>query len=170
MAARPMVAWASLARAILVGAACLISVLNPGVASAQGYEGFGDDVRAIARKLQCPVCEGTSVADSPSQVARDMRVTIRRKLDAGDSEAAILDFFVTRYGVRVLSEPPRSGFYSAVWWVPGLGLLLGLGAIYSVVKRRRGDLPGDGGVQPSPPTEDLEDYRQRLRDLEEGGR
>lgn len=164
-----MLAW-GLARAVLVGVACLVAVLDLGAASAQGYEGYGDDVRAIARKLQCPVCEGTSIADSPSPVARDMRATIRRKLDAGESEAEILDFFVTRYGVGVLIEPPRSGFYSAVWWVPGLGLLLGLGVIYSVVRRRRGGLSGDGGGQPSPPTGDIEDYRQRLRDLEEGGR
>lgn len=121
------------------------------------------DVRRIADKLQCPVCEGTSVADSPSPVAVGMRDTIRAKLDAGESEAAIIAFFVDRYGPAIFREPPRTGFYSAVWWVPGLGLLLGVVVIYGVVKGRRRQAPATSAA-PGPALNDQEiDYRSKLR-------
>lgn len=121
------------------------------------------DVRRIAEKLQCPVCEGTSVADSPSPVAVGMRDTIRAKLDAGESEPAIIAFFVERYGPAILREPPRTGFYSAVWWVPGLGLLLGVVAIYCVVKGRRRQAPASGAAPGVVLNDQESDYRSKLR-------
>ncbi len=80
----------------------------------------------IADQLQCPVCEGQSVAFSNSQLATEMRRTIADKLAAGESDAAIIQFFVDRYGVKILREPPRTGFLAWLWITPVAGFALAL--------------------------------------------
>src|SRR5206468_2568351 len=65
--------------------------------------------RAIASDLRCPVCQGLSVADSPSPTARDIYDDIRRRVAAGESDAAIRRFYVDRYGQWILLRPSRSG-------------------------------------------------------------
>ena len=123
------------------------------------------DVRRVAEKLQCPVCEGTSVADSASPVAEGMRATIRTKLDAGESEAVILQYFVDRYGPAILREPPSTGIYSAVWWVPALALAAGLALVFGLLRKSR----PKAAPPPSPPIpdpvspNDQASYRERLR-------
>lgn len=80
----------------------------------------------IANKLRCPVCTGESVGQSASPTSVQMRELIAQKLAAGESEAQILDYFVTRYGEWILLEPPRHGIYLVVWLLPvmaGLGIL-----------------------------------------------
>ncbi len=78
--------------------------------------------RDIARELQCPVCQGSSVADSPSPLAEQMRGVIRQKLEQGESRDAIISYFVERYGQKVLMAPPISGFALSIWLVPALAL------------------------------------------------
>ena len=80
-----------------------------GVAHADAVD---DEARAIGREVQCPVCQGLSVADSPSQLAAQMRGIIRTKLDAGESREAILAYFVDRIrpvvddlGIRISLHP-----------------------------------------------------------------
>ncbi|MCL0101482.1 cytochrome c-type biogenesis protein CcmH [Dehalococcoidia bacterium] len=94
------------------------------------------NVRSIAQKLQCPVCDGTSVADSASQVANDMKHVIAKRLAAGESEDDIISYFIESYGTGVLRQPPTHGFHSAVWWVPGLAILAGAIIIYITVIKR----------------------------------
>jgi cytochrome c-type biogenesis protein CcmH len=64
----------------------------------------------IARRLQCPVCAGESVADSNSELARQMRGIIEQQVQQGRSDQEIVQFFVDRYGQSIVSEPPKSGF------------------------------------------------------------
>src|SRR5262249_45761912 len=90
----------------------------------------------IARTLKCPVCESQSVADSPSQLAQEMRAYIQRRLEAGESRDAILQDLVDRYGEGILLGPPRAGFTLLVWWLPWLSLALG-GAVVGLALRRR---------------------------------
>ena len=85
-----------------------------------------DDVRRIAKQLRCPICESVSVADSPSELADQMRGVIRAKLEAGESEQEIIDYFVAAYGDSVLLEPPRRGLSLAAWLVPAAALAVGL--------------------------------------------
>lgn len=129
----------------------------------------GDDnaneSRRIANKLQCPVCEGTSVADSRAAIALDMRRTISEKLAAGEREPQILQYFVDRYGVAVLRDPPSGGFYAAVWWVPAVALMAGAGVVLLLARRRT---PQPAGTEPL--GADLEGYRRRIHDLEGGDR
>ncbi|MSQ26252.1 MAG: cytochrome c-type biogenesis protein CcmH, partial [Dehalococcoidia bacterium] len=127
------------------------------------------EVRRIADKLQCPVCQGTSVADSPSAVADSMRSEIRARLEQGQSERQIVDFFVTVYGLGVLREPPKTGWYSAVWWGPGVALLLGAAIIFVAVRGRR---QAESPREPAPaiPAAAPEDERYRAevrREIEE---
>ena len=84
-----------------------------------------DDTRRIGKQLQCPVCSGAPVSDSPSDLAGQMRAVIRTKLQAGESDEQIIGYFVERYGDSVLMEPPRRGFGLVVWGAPILVLLLG---------------------------------------------
>lgn len=116
----------------------LFALLLPGtlVASAQAPQDSATEVRRISSKIQCPICEGTSVADSRSAIAQDMRKVIADKLASGESEEEILEYFVDRYGQGVLRDPPTTGFYSAVWWVPVGAMVLGAGAIYGMTRRR----------------------------------
>src|SRR5436190_14187060 len=84
-----------------------------------------EETRQIAKQLQCPVCSGSSVADSPSDLAGQMRGVIRSKLEAGESREAIVQYFVDRYGDSILIEPPRRGFGLAVWLAPVAILVVG---------------------------------------------
>ncbi|MBI3957712.1 MAG: cytochrome c-type biogenesis protein CcmH [Chloroflexi bacterium] len=100
----------------------------------------------IADQLQCPICEGQSVAFSNSQLATEMRRTIEDKLAAGESDAAIIQYFVDRYGVKILREPPRTGFLAWLWITPVAGFALALlGLLWKLrqMSRRTNDAASD---------------------------
>jgi cytochrome c-type biogenesis protein CcmH len=110
--------------------------LAPMVARADALD---EGVRRIALQLQCPVCEGETVADSPSGLAADMRSVIRTKLAAGESDQQILDEFVASYGDGILTEPPKRGISLGVWIGPTVGVLLGallVGILLNTWRRR----------------------------------
>ena len=81
-------------------------------------------VQAVGGQLKCPICQGESVADSPSLLAQQMRSVIRQQLQAGKSEQAVIQFFVSRYGEQIVWSPPWRGFTLLAWLVP-IALLLG---------------------------------------------
>jgi cytochrome c-type biogenesis protein CcmH len=93
-----------------------------------------DDVRRIAKQLRCPICESVSVADSPAELAGQMRGVIRKKLEAGESEQQIVDYFVAAYGDAVLLEPPRRGLGWAVWLGPLTVLAAGVAILCLVLR------------------------------------
>ena len=78
-------------------------------------DSLDEGVRRVALQLQCPVCEGETVADSPSGLATDMRALIRTRLAAGVPDQQILDEFVASYGDGILTEPPKRGVSLGVW-------------------------------------------------------
>lgn len=92
-----------------------------------------DDVDAqanqVAKELRCPICQGLSVADSPTELARQMRQIIRTKLAQGESREAVIQYFVERYGEEVLMAPPARGLGLIAWLVPVLALLAGLAMV-----------------------------------------
>lgn len=126
--------------AAYLGAILVALCLLPGLAAAQDLE---DQARGIARELQCPVCESLSVADSPSQLAIQMRELIRARLAAGDSREQILDYFAERYGDSVLLSPPKSGFTMVVWIAPYLGVAAAVGFLVWMVRRRPASVDDD---------------------------
>lgn len=115
--------------------------------------------RAISRDLRCPVCQGESIDDSNAPISRDLRLVVRERLVAGDTDAQVVDFVVSRYGEFVLFNPRAEGANLILWLAgPGLLLLGGLGA-FAYVRRR--------GQAVAPPQALTADEQARLRDLME---
>jgi cytochrome c-type biogenesis protein CcmH len=130
-------------------------------------DALDDGVRRLALQLQCPVCEGESVADSPSGLAGDMRGVIRTKLIAGEPDQQILDEFVASYGDSILTEPPKRGISLGVWLGPTIGVALGALALSFVLRTwRRAPAPSFGST--AVPDPDVADELHRFR--EEFGR
>lgn len=93
--------------------------------------------RGLAAELRCPVCQGLSVADSPSPTARAIAEDIRRRVGAGETDAEIRQAYVDRYGEWILLEPTGSGFGALAWALPVAGLVLGAGALALAFRRWR---------------------------------
>jgi cytochrome c-type biogenesis protein CcmH len=81
-------------------------------------------VHAVASQLKCLVCQGESVADSPATLSQQMRGVIRQQLQSGKSEQEVIQYFVSRYGDRILLSPPWQGLTLLAWLVP-IALMLG---------------------------------------------
>ena len=81
--------------------------------------------RAISRELRCVVCQNQSIDDSDASLAADLRVLLRERLSAGDSDDQAKAFLVERYGSYVLLKPPLSGETLLLWLGPLLVLVLG---------------------------------------------
>lgn len=84
-----------------------------------------DRTQRLAAQLRCPVCQSESVADSPSETARQMRALIAEQVAAGYSDQEILAYFVDRYGTWILLDPPPSGGNAVLWMAPAAALLVG---------------------------------------------
>ena len=91
--------------------------------------------RGLSHELRCMVCQNQSIDDSDAPLARDLRLLVRERLKAGDSDAQVLDYLVARYGQFVLLKP-RFELHTAVLWLAPIGLLCA-GAITLVVALRR---------------------------------
>lgn len=92
--------------------------------------------RVISRDLRCPVCQGESIDDSNAQISRDLRLLVRERLLAGDSNDQVIDYVVDRYGEFVLFNPRARGVNLALW-LAGPAMLLAGGAIAFLTLRRR---------------------------------
>jgi cytochrome c-type biogenesis protein CcmH len=93
--------------------------------------------RALSRDLRCMVCQNESIDDSEAPLAHDIRVLVRERLKAGDSDQQVLDFLVARYGEFVLLKPPLSWHTAALWGLPPAVLLIGGVVILFDLRRRR---------------------------------
>jgi cytochrome c-type biogenesis protein CcmH len=89
-------------------------------------------VREVASQIQCPVCNGESVEDSPSGLAAEMRALIRQKLSEGESEQQVIQYFQARYGDTILESPPPTGFTSLIWLPPILMIVVGAYLVFTV--------------------------------------
>jgi cytochrome c-type biogenesis protein CcmH len=94
--------------------------------------------REISRQIRCPVCQGESIDDSSAPISRDLRVIIRERLVAGDSDAAVIDYVVDRYGEFVLFNPRTTGSGLVLWLAGPAMLLVGVGVAGLAFRRRRG--------------------------------
>ncbi|OCX61007.1 cytochrome C biogenesis protein CcdA [Thioclava sp. SK-1] len=114
--------------------------------------------RVISQVLRCPVCQGENIDESNAQVARDLRILVRDRLMAGDTNTQVLDYVTDRYGEYVLFEPEKTGANLLLWYLGPAVLILALisGFIYL---RGRSRSPGPQIEQLSQEEED------RLREL-----
>jgi cytochrome c-type biogenesis protein CcmH len=95
--------------------------------------------RGISQDLRCMVCQNQSIDDSEAPLARDLRLLVRERLKAGDSDSQVVDFMVARYGEFVLLKPRFSWHTAILWAAPLTILIVGLFAIcFSVLRRSAG--------------------------------
>lgn len=92
--------------------------------------------RALSQGLRCLVCRNESIDDSDADLAHDLRVLLRQRLVAGDSDAQAVDYIVARYGEFVLLRPTAAGANLILWLAGPAALLGGLVLAYSVTLRR----------------------------------
>jgi cytochrome c-type biogenesis protein CcmH len=90
---------------------------------------------SVASQLRCPVCQGLSIQDSPSELARSMRSLVREQLAEGRSTDEVKAYFVSKYGEWILLSPSARGFNLVAYAVPLL-IVLGGGAVIAVAVRR----------------------------------
>jgi cytochrome c-type biogenesis protein CcmH len=92
-------------------------------------------VYEIAAQLRCVVCQNLSVADSPSEMALQMRGVIKERLATGERPDQVVRYFVDKYGDWILLAPPRRGFSLIVWIFPFVAVAVGLGVVALVLRR-----------------------------------
>jgi cytochrome c-type biogenesis protein CcmH len=92
--------------------------------------------RAISRTIRCPVCQGESIDDSGAPISRDLRLIIRERVMAGDTDAQVTDYIVARYGEFVLFKPPAAGVNLILWAAGPLMLLAGVGVAFATLRRK----------------------------------
>ena len=102
------------------------------------------------------VCQNQSIDDSEAPLAHDLRVLVRERLQAGDSNAEVVDFLVARYGEFVLLKP-RFAWHTALLWLGPPGVLIGGGLVLLVIAWRRsspGNSPAGRDVEALTPAEE----------------
>jgi cytochrome c-type biogenesis protein CcmH len=116
------------AAALMLALALLLPVSVQGVEPGEILADPALEARAreISKELRCLVCQNQSIDDSNADLARDLRVLVRERLKAGDSDAAVIRYIVARYGDFVLLDPPFKPSTLLLWLGPALVLAGGL--------------------------------------------
>jgi len=98
---------------------------------------------SINKILMCPVCPGESIDQSQNDLAINMKEIVKQHIAGGKTDDQILDYFVQKYGVVVLMEPPREGLGILVWTVPlaafGVAVISVLSSLYLMRRRGKGE-------------------------------
>ncbi len=147
--------------------ALLLALLLSGPALAVQPDEVLDDpalesrARELSQELRCVVCRGENIDESNADIARDIRILLRERLKAGDSDQEVLDFMVERYGEYVLMRPTTEGANKLLWMAGPLMLLLALtiGLLYIRGRSRAAVAPG------APDASLSEEEARRLREL-----
>ncbi len=112
--------------------------------------------RALSAQLRCLVCQNESIDESDADLARDIRLLIRRRIVAGETNTQIRDFLVSRYGDFILLKPPLMLSTALLWFSAPLALLAGALAVWAAIRRR-----------PKPPAPLSAEEERRLAELGE---
>jgi cytochrome c-type biogenesis protein CcmH len=97
--------------------------------------------RALSAELRCMVCQNQSIDDSDAPLARDLRILLRERLSAGDTDDEVIAFLVARYGDFILLRPPVALNTALLWLVPPAVLVIGALVAVTLFRRRRSDTP-----------------------------
>jgi cytochrome c-type biogenesis protein CcmH len=121
----------------------ILVLLAPGAARAVTPDEMLKDpalearARVLSQELRCLVCQNQSIDDSAAPLAHDLRVLVRKRLKAGDSNRQVLDFLVTRYGEFVLLKPRFELHTLLLWGLPPLALVGGIAGLFLAMRRRK---------------------------------
>jgi cytochrome c-type biogenesis protein CcmH len=118
---------------VMVGSAAAYAVQPDEIMSDPAKESRARD---LSRELRCMVCQNQSIDDSEAPLARDLRLLVRERIAAGDSNAQVLDFLVARYGEFVLLKPRLEPHTLLLWLLPPLALAGGGVALWINGRRR----------------------------------
>jgi cytochrome c-type biogenesis protein CcmH len=118
--------------------------------------------RDISKNLRCLVCQNQSIDDSNAELARDLRLLVRERLVAGDSNDEVIAFVVARYGDYVLLNPPFKASTYVLWLGPAGIFLAGLGAVAVYYRRRAPGATKAPGASDTPPPALSEDEQRRF--------
>ena len=117
--------------------------------------------RALSQEIRCLVCQNEPIASSGADLARDLRILVRERLVAGDSDDQVKDYLVARFGDYVLLDPPMKLTTYALWFGPALILLLGGFGVFRFFSGAR-----RAQVAPAPLSAEERARRERLLDAE----
>jgi cytochrome c-type biogenesis protein CcmH len=128
-------------RRLVLAVVLLIAVGPPLAHAVEPSERLADPAlearaRTLSQELRCLVCQNQSIDESNADLAHDLRILLRQRLAAGDTDQQVLDYLAARYGVFVLLDPPFAPATYLLWLTPPL-LVLGAGAIL-LFRARRG--------------------------------
>jgi len=124
-------------------------------------EDLNDPTYLIGKVIRCPVCQGMSIADSPSEMAQSMMKQVRAMYAEGRSREDIFAFFTNSYGDWVLLAPPTKGTNWLVWMLPPLGFLLAIMGIRSYIRWTQQVEPA---TAPETTADDGDAYLRMVRD------
>ena len=129
-------------RRAFVLALAIVAMLWSAAHAVQPDEIMSDPVnearaRDLSRELRCMVCQNQSIDDSEAPLARDLRILVRERIAAGDSDAQVMDFLVARYGEFVLLKPRLNSHTWLLWLLTPLVLTCGGAALWVNSRRRR---------------------------------
>jgi cytochrome c-type biogenesis protein CcmH len=128
-------------RCLLVAAAIMAAIAGPAVYAVEPSERLADPAlearaRSLSQELRCLVCQNQSIDESNADLAHDLRILLRQRLVAGDTDQQVLDYLAARYGVFVLLDPPFLPTTYLLWLTPPL-LVLAAGGVLTFRSRRR---------------------------------
>ena len=132
----------------LVMAAVLAGALFVGSGPDGADRTSADRARSIAETIKCPVCKSQSAAESDSAAAKAIRTEVARRIDTGQTDDEIREYFAGTYGEEILLTPRSSGLVGLVWVLPVAALVGAIGGLGFALRRWR-DRPVSGG-----PTDD----------------
>ena len=138
-------AAAALAATLMLGAMPARAVLPDEIMADPAKEARA---RELSKELRCMVCQNQSIDDSEAPLARDLRLLVRERISAGDSDSQVIDFLVARYGEFVLLKPRLNEHTLVLWLTPPLALLLGGFALWRLGRRKANPAAGGGDSSP----------------------
>jgi cytochrome c-type biogenesis protein CcmH len=135
-------------RLILAGLFALAVIVSPAAYAVQPDEIMADPLkearaRDLSRELRCMVCQNQSIDDSEAPLARDLRLLVRERIAAGDSDTQVIDFLVARYGEFVLLKPRFERQTWLLWLLTPLALAGGGLVLWMHGRRRTKSPPGE---------------------------
>ena len=123
--------------------------------------------RALSVNIRCLVCQNQSIDDSNADLARDLRVLVRERLVAGDSDTEVLDYLIARYGDFVMLKPPFKGSTYILWFGPLIVFVLAAIGLAVYFQRRQTEY-ADAGDSSGRLSSDERERLTRLLDREDG--
>ena len=159
---RPNLAWIAMCGVALLVASLLLTLASDTARAVQPEEILKDPAlekraRDLSAKLRCLVCQNQSIDESNAPLAKDLRLLVRERLTAGDSNSQVIDFVVARYGEFVLLQPRFALHTLLLWLMPLIVLGVGLFLAASLFRKSRATAAGP------PPLN--EDEQRRLKTL-----